>query len=105
MDPNLVGPAGFQSAGHEARHRRLRLFRFPGPADPPGGGLTHIALQHLPMGDRLAAALAHRHAVAGFWVAVDRLVDSAVRAIGRTPDQGEIAALERLVSPAMVGEL
>src|SRR6202044_1647416 len=57
------------------------------------------------MGDRLAAALAHRHAVAGFGVTVERLVDRAVGAVGRAPDQGEVAALERLVTPAVIGEL
>src|SRR5580700_10846519 len=105
MDPDLMGPAGFQPAGQEARHWGLRLFRLPGPADPSRPRLARIALQHLPMGDRLAAALAHRHAVAGFWVAVDRLIDGAVGAVGRAPDEGEIAALERLITLAVIGEL
>ena len=39
------------------------------------------------MGDRLAAALAHRHAVAGVDVAVDRRVDGAAGAAGRAPDE------------------
>ena len=105
MDPNLVGPAGFQPAGHKARHRRLGFFWLSGLADPSGSRPTRKALQHLPMGDRLAAALAHRHAVAGFWVAVDRLVEDAVGAIGRAPNEGEIAPLERFVGLAMIGEL
>jgi hypothetical protein len=105
MHPNLVGAAGFQPAGQEARHRRFGLFRVPGPADTPGPGLARIALQHLPMGDGLAPALAHRHALAGLGVTVDRLVDGAVGAVGRPPDEGEIAPLERLASLAMVGEL
>src|SRR5579864_5144381 len=60
MDPNLVGSAGFQPAGYEAGHRRRGLFRFSGLADPSRSRLSRVALEHLPMGDRLAAALANR---------------------------------------------
>ena len=38
-------------------------------------------------------------------VAVERLIDGAVRPLRRAPGQSEIAALERFVALAMVGEL
>src|SRR5689334_1130466 len=58
MDPDLVGAAGLQLAGEEARDRPRRPARMAG-RQPAG-----VALQHLPMGDRLAAALAYRLLVA-----------------------------------------
>ncbi len=57
------------------------------------------------MGDRLAAAFAHRHAIARPLVAVDRPVDHPMRAVRRAPDESEIAAFERLAATPMVGEL
>ena len=57
------------------------------------------------MGDGLTAALAHRHMVAGARAAVDRPVDGPLRTFRRTPDEGEIAALERLAAAAVAGEL
>ena len=54
MDANLVGAAGFQPAGEEARHRRFGSgFR---PCRGRGRRLAGIALQNLPMGDGRAAA-------------------------------------------------
>ena len=64
-----------------------------------------IALEHLPMGDRLASALADRHAVAGVGVTADRPVDGAAWPVGRAPDEGQIAAFERSAAAAMAGEL
>ena len=90
VHPDLVGAAGFEPAGEQAGDRRA-----------VGAG---IALEHLPMGDGFAAALAHRHLVAGARVAVDRLVDGAARPVGRAPDEGQIAAAQR-PGAAVVGEL
>src|SRR4029077_3717351 len=53
----------------------------------------------------LAAAITHRHAVARARVAIDRTIDPAVRTVRRTPDKGEIAALERRAATAVIGEL
>src|SRR5271156_347812 len=97
MDPNLMGPAGFEPTGQQACHWLLAL--------PGFRGLTAVAFEHLPMGDGLAPAGAHRHAIARPGVAVDRPVDRAMWTVGRAPDQGEVAALERLAAPAAAGGL
>ena len=55
------------------------------------------------MGHRRAAAFAHGALVAGVRMAVERGVDGAFRPVGRAPDEGEIAALER--PSVLVGEL
>ncbi len=57
------------------------------------------------MGDRFPAAVTDRHALSGFRVAVDRPIDDALRAFGRAPNQSEVAALERVIAFAVVGEL
>ena len=65
MNPNLVGPAGFEPAERGGSPPAARLF-------PPwrllrrhfGGLVAAVTLEHLPMRDGLAAAFAHRHAVA-----------------------------------------
>src|ERR1700728_2681736 len=101
MHPNLMRPPGFEPAGEQTRHRRDGPHSF----SPSGGFLSAIAFEHLPMGHGFAAAFAHCHAVAGDFVPVDRPVDGAARAIGRTPDEGEIAALERRAVAAVAGEL
>ena len=72
MDPDLVGPAGFQPAERAGSRpvRRGAGFcpRFcrrtcPGPCRI---GRSRLGiLEHLPMGDGVAAALADRHALAG----------------------------------------
>src|SRR6185503_12001490 len=64
-----------------------------------------ISLQHFPVGDGLAPALAHRHAVAGLRVAVDRPIDGTARPLRCSPDESEIAAIERVAATAVVGEL
>src|SRR5882724_1349799 len=58
MHPDLMGPPGIEPAGEEAGDRPAVASRkcFP----------------DLPMGDRLAAALAHRHFFPGVGVPVDR---------------------------------
>src|SRR5262249_20212276 len=63
MDPNLMGPAGCESASQEACHclGSIRAFSFAVRARRLFGA---VALQHLPERYRLAPALAHRHAVA-----------------------------------------
>src|SRR5208282_6651190 len=105
MDTNLMSSAGFEPAGEEAGHRLGLFLGLSGLADAPRAGLAAITLENLPMGDRLAPALAHRHAVAGPRIAVDRSVDGAVRVLGRAPDESEIAALERFAAASVVGEL
>src|SRR5262249_58275490 len=104
MDPNLMGPAGFEAASQEACHclGSIRAFSFAVRARRLFGA---VALQHLPERYRLAPALAHRHAVARPRLAVDRTVDRAVRAVGRTPGQGEITALERRAAADVLRKL
>src|SRR6516165_12687866 len=104
MDPNLMGPAGFEPADQETCHClgpvRASLL---GVRPRRLGGA--VALQHLPECYGLASALAHRHAVARPRIAVDRAIDPPVRAVGRTPGEGEIAALERPGAAAVIGKL
>src|ERR1700746_646289 len=104
MDPNRVGPAGFKPASQKARgwlwSNRAFLLRC-GSRRLSGGG----ALKQLPMRYRCAAALAHRHAVPRPRIAVDGTIDLAMRAGGRTPDEGEIDALERRAAAAVIGKL
>ena len=56
------------------------------------------------MGDGLAAALAHRHLLAGIWMPIDRRIDGAALPVRHAPDKGHVAALHR-PGAAMVGEL
>jgi len=79
MHANLVGSAGFQAAIKKACHGfgRLGLARL-GPLGLAAFGrfrLAGIALQQLPMSDRLTPTRADRHTVAGPGIAVDRRVD------------------------------
>src|SRR5664279_1992040 len=90
VDTDLVGAAGFQRAGQEARDRL---------AIAPVEGL-----QKLPMSDGLAAALAHRPLLAVMRIAVERGFDGALRPVGRAPDESKVAAAHR-AGAAMVGEL
>ena len=89
MHADLVGAAGFQRAGEQARHRLA-----------VGAGKT---LQQLPMGDRVAPAFAHRALVARMRVAFERGVDDAARPVGHAPDEGKVAALQWALG--FVGEL
>src|SRR5437763_15256154 len=57
------------------------------------------------MGDGLAAAFTHRHAVARTRVAIDRTINRAMRAVGRPSNKREIPALERRGAAAVIGEL
>src|SRR5215472_8338668 len=102
MDPDLMGPAGFEPAGQEARHRIGPMFLLGMGARRLLGA---IALQHLPECYGLAPALAHRHTVARPRIAVDRAIDPAVRPVGRAPSKSEIAALERPATAAVIGKL
>src|SRR5262245_13455037 len=81
VDADLMGAASLQPAGQEAR-------------DWLAVGAT-IPLKGFPVRDRLAAALADRHLVAGAGVAVDRLVDGATRPLGGAPDERQITAPQR----------
>src|ERR1700687_1807258 len=98
MDPNLVSPAGFQATGQETGNRTGDSAWPIGPfylGPRPFRNCTAVAFQHLPMGNGLAAAFTHRHTVARARVAIDRAIDPAMRAVGRSPNKREIAALER----------
>src|SRR5215218_2148236 len=90
MNANLMGAAGLQPTGEQARNRAAVLALIP--------------LEDLPMGDRLPAPGAYRLAVAGTWMAVDRSINGALGPVRHAPDEGEIAARER-TGAAMVGEL
>src|SRR5436189_6464544 len=87
---DLVRAACFQPAGEEAGDRfAVEAFVF---------------LQDFPVGYRLAPALPDRLLVARLGMALDRCVDRAFWAVGYSPDEGQIGALQR-ARPAMVGEL
>src|SRR6516162_8101564 len=102
MHADLMGAAGFEPARQQTRHRRAQAAHF-GSADI--GFSPAVALEHLPMGDRLPAALADGHAVAGDFVPVDRPVDRAARPLRRTPDESQVAALEWPAIAAMARKL
>src|SRR5258708_4855337 len=78
MDADLMGAPGLQPAGQQAGDRRAIGAK--------------VALQQLPMGHGLAAAIAYRHLVAGARVTVERLVDGAARPVGRAPDEPQETA-------------
>src|SRR5439155_3147935 len=86
VDADLMRAPAPEPAGNEARDRRAVA--------------AAIALEHLPMRDRGAAAGAHRHLLARVRVAADRLVDAAARALRHAPDEGEIGAAQRLAAAA-----
>ena len=90
MHPDLMGAAGLELAGQQRRDRF---------AVTPVEGF-----QDLPMGDGLAAAVAHRHLLAGMGMPVDRRIDGAAQPVRHAPDQRQIAA-PHLVGAAVVGEL
>ena len=90
MDPDLMGAAGLELAGQQRRDR-LAVAAVEGFLD-------------LPMGDGLAAALAHRHFLPGMRMAVDRRIDGAALAVGHVPGEGQIAAPHR-AGAAVIGEL
>src|SRR5690349_988989 len=90
MDPDLVGAAGLQTALQQAGSRLAVI--------------AGVGREQVPMGHRLAAALAHRALVARAWVAVERGVDRAPRAERRTPSKGKVAALKTTIF-TLAGEL
>src|SRR5262245_25615508 len=83
MDPDLVGTPRFEGTGEKAG-QRLSV----------GSGKT---FQHLPMGNRVPTILTHALFVSGVGVASEWGVDRALGAIGRTPDESQIAPLERTI--------
>ena len=93
-------PGGWRPARSPSTPRGRRAFRAPGTSFLPA-----IAFKHLPMGHRFPAAFANRHAVARDLMPVDRPVDRAARPVRRTPDESQVAALERAAVAAMAGEL
>ena len=90
MHPDLMGAPGLELAGQQRRDRF---------AVPPVEGFLD-----LPVGDRLAAALAHRHFFPGMGMAVDRRFHRAALPGRYAPDEGHIAA-PHLPGAAVVGEL
>src|SRR6476660_6169266 len=81
MHPDLVGTPRFQSTRDQARNR---LSVSP-----------KKTFQHLPVSDGRSPGRAHRLLVACVGMAADGCINGALRAIRCTPDQSEIAALER----------
>src|SRR5258708_6324260 len=81
VHPDLMGAPGLELAGQQRRDRLA--------VAPVEGFLD------LPMGDRLAATLAHRHFLPGMRMAVDRRVDGAALAVGDPPYHCHIAAPHR----------
>ncbi len=90
MHPDLMGAAGLELAGQKRRDRF---------AVAPVKGLLD-----LPMGNRLAAAFAHRHFLPGKSMPVDRRVDRAALAVRHAPYECHVAAPHR-AGAAVVGEL
>src|SRR5262245_47002270 len=90
VDPDLVGAAGLEPAGEQARYRCAVR--------------AGVAFEHLPMGERRAAVRPYRHFVAGVRVTADRPVDRAPRPLRRPPDEGEVAATQG-PRATVVGEL
>src|SRR6476660_4133088 len=89
MHSDLVGATRLQGARDQARNR---LSVSP-----------KKAFQHLPVSDGQAPRLAHRLPVACVGMAADGCINGALRTVRCTPDQSEIAALER--SFALFSEL
>src|SRR6476469_6965926 len=77
VNADLVRAPGLQPARQEGRHRRAVR--------------AGVTLEHLPVGHRLAAALAYRHLVTGVGVAIDRLVDGAAWPVGCAPGESQVA--------------
>src|ERR1700754_2825119 len=90
MNPDLVGPSGFELAGQQ------RGDRFAVPA--------FKAFQQFPMGDGFATALTNRHLFPCVGMPIDRLVDGAARAIRRAPYKRHVTTLHR-AGATVVGEL
>src|SRR5262249_56854819 len=84
MDRDLMGPAGFEPAGQEARHGIGPMFLLGMGARRLLGA---IALQRLPECYGLAPALAHRHTVARPRIAVDPPIDPSVRPVWCAPSK------------------
>src|SRR5471030_2360600 len=90
MHPDLMGAAGLELAGEQGGDRVAR------------GAIE--TLLHLPMGDGLAAGLAHRHFFPRMRMPVDRRIYGAALPVRDTPGKRHIAAPHR-AGAAMVGEL
>src|SRR3954453_10946332 len=73
MHPDLVGAAGLELASQQRRDRLAVA--------------SLKSLLDLPVGDRLAAALAHRHFLPGMRMTVDRRLDRAALPAGHSPDK------------------
>ena len=90
MHPDLMGAPGLELTGDEHGDR------LAAPAIE--------RLLHLPMGDGLAAALAHRHFLPRVGMAIDRGIDRALPPCWNAPRECHVAAPQR-AGPAMIGEL
>ena len=83
VDPDLVGTPGFEGTGEQAS-QGLSVW----------SGET---FQHLPMGHCGPTVLTHGLFVAGMRMTSEWGADRSLRTIRRTPNQGQIAALQRAV--------
>ncbi len=90
VDADLVSAAGLELAGEQGGDRF---------------GIAAVeGLDHFPVGDRITAALTHRHFLTAIRVPVDRLVDGAGFSARRSPGERHVAA-PHFAGAAMVGEL
>ena len=90
MHPDLMGAAGLQLTGQQCRDR-FAVAAVEG-------------LLNFPMGDGLAAAVAHRHLFPRIGMPVDRRIDGAARAARHVPGERHVAAPHR-AGAAVIGEL
>jgi hypothetical protein len=90
VHPDLMGAPGLELAG-ELRRDRLAVAADEG-------------FLNLPVGDGLAAALAHRHFLPRIGMPVDRGIDAAALPVRQVPYEGDVAAPHR-AGAAVVGEL
>jgi len=89
VHPDLVGTPRFEGAGEEAG-QRLSVW-------------SRKTLQYLPVGNRLPAVPTNGLLVAGMGVAPEWGIDRTLWTIRCTPNQGQIAPLERAIG--LFGEL
>src|SRR5437763_1268273 len=75
MDPDLMGAAGFETAGEEARDRLAVC--------------AVVGLEPLPMSNCLAPIRPHRHLVPSMRMPAERLVDAALRPVEDAPHEGQ----------------
>src|SRR5215467_11215026 len=99
MGASSLEPAVEQTGDSRGGTASLRACREQ--AVLPGRG---IIFQYFPQRYGFPPPRAHRHPVAGLWMAIDRLVDDTLGPVRRSPHERPVAALQ-WSSAAMVGEL